>query len=343
MSDSRGSLKLTPESAGCGHSKPRSFIFGAAAIGRHRVHDRSKSSLSREYPVTPKGPRVAPAWTPVAALPEIKHPRGAREPLSRKMTQVQLFRVAWPNADDKPEFWYPGPEVRFPQSTCAISFWGDGAGATSRRGVARSIVCFFLRKLRDMHPELQKGFSARRAPGRCGRLSEPQGGARATCWDQIGKAPVGNGGEVRFLLDSSGEVHGRKRLAQQASACCLPRRSDQVLQTDNFKRSGVTGASLTSGTHVLPLAGRLAFFGPVRSRPPGGPPDYFRGGRGATYVNLPLSGVRAMMGPAPPRGPDAGLLRSLRPRFLLARGQSSRPRTSLPRPFGPRPVPPRGS
>ena len=75
----------------------------------------------------------------------------------------------------------------------------------------------------------------------------------------------------------------------------LPRRSDQVLQTDNLKRSGVTGASLTSGTHVLPLAGRLAFFGPVRSRPPGGPPDYFRGGRGATYITLPLSGFRAMV------------------------------------------------
>ena len=34
----------------------------------------------------------------------------------------------------------------------------------------------------------------------------------------------------------------------------FPRRSDQFLQTDNFKRSGVTGASLTGGTHVLPLA-----------------------------------------------------------------------------------------
>ena len=126
----------------------------------------------------------------------------------------------------------------------------------------------------------------------------------------MGKCPRG-------MVDFSGEVHDGKQLAQQASACCLPlpptafclggatkfwrnldlfpRRSDQVLQTDNFKRSGVTGASLTSGTHVLPLAGRLAFFGPVRSRPPGGPPDYFRGGRGATYITLPLSGFRAMM------------------------------------------------
>ena len=186
-----------PESAGCGRSTPGRFILSAAAIGRHRMHARSNSSLSGEYPVTPKGPGACPAWMPVAALPEIKHFRGAREPLSRKMMQVQPFRVAWPNADDKPEFWFPGPEVRFPQSTCAIFILGRRGGRDVAARGCESDRFFFLRKLRDMHPGLQKGFSARRAPGQCGRLSEPQGGAWATCWDQIGEAPAGNGGLLR--------------------------------------------------------------------------------------------------------------------------------------------------
>ena len=116
---------------------------------------------------------------PVAALPEIKHFRGAREPLSRKMMQVQPFRVAWSNADDKPEFWYPGAEVRFPQSTCAISILGRRGGRDVAARGCESDRFFFLRKLRDMHPGLQKG------------------GAWATCWDQIGEVRAGNGGLLR--------------------------------------------------------------------------------------------------------------------------------------------------
>ena len=116
----------------------------------------------------------------------------------------------------------PGSRSAF--SSKHLRYFHSGAtGRARRRGEGlRERSFFLLRKLRDMHPGLLKGFPARRAPGQCGRLSEPQGGAWATCWDQIGEAPAGNGGEVRFPLDSHGEVHDRKRLAQQAFACCLP-------------------------------------------------------------------------------------------------------------------------